>query len=151
MKPLSIKHITMLKNKLLIAISLLCSIVFTGCELNEADGDWDPIKITVNGHECKSIYKVPTDGGVFKINSKNYGSLWLNDVKENGEIIWPKNSDWSDYMNIHLTTDWYEVQYDEAGNIVVAIQPKGKDAQSRNLRFDVECGDAFSSITLQQE
>lgn len=142
----------MLKNKLLIAISLLCSIVFTGCEQNEADGDWDPIKITVNGNECKSIYKVPADGGEFKVYSKNYGSLWLNDVKENGVVVWPEDrSDWSDYMNIHLTTDWYEVQYDEAGNIVVDIQPKGKDAQSRSLRFEVESGDAFSSITLQQE
>lgn len=144
----------MLKNIFIIAVSLLCSIVFTGCEQNEADGDWDPIKITVNGNSVKSnsTYKVPTVGGEFKIFSKNYGSLWLNDVKENGVVVWPEDrSDWSDYMNIHLTTDWYEVQYDEAGNIVVAIQPKGKDTQSRSLRFGVESGDAFSSITLQQE
>lgn len=141
----------MMKNKLFIIICILCSAVFSACELNEADGDRDPIQITVNGNKCKSTYKVPADGGEFKIYSKNYGSLWLNDVKENGNVVWPDNYDWSDYRNIYLTTDWYEVQYDEVDNIVVDIQPKGKELPPRSLRFGVECGDAFSYITLLQE
>lgn len=141
----------MLKNKFFIAVCLLCSAWLSGCERIEEDGRWAPIQITVNGNKCKSTYKVPADGGEFKIYSKNYGSLWLNDVKENGNVVWPDNYDWSDYRNIYLTTDWYEVQYDEAGNIVVDIQPKGKDVASRSLRFGVECGDAFSYITLLQE
>ncbi len=141
----------MLKNKFLLGLCLLTSVVFTGCEQNENDGDWDPIQITINGIQSKTIHKVPAAGGQFKIFSKNYGSLWLNSVQENDKVVWPKDNNWSDFKNINLASDWYKVQYDEAGNIVVDVQPKSEDVPSRSLKFAVECGDAFSSITLLQE
>lgn len=145
-----IKETIMLKNKLLIALYLLCSIAFVGCE--EVDGKWDPIQITVNGERCKaSTYKVSADGGEYKIYSKNYGELWLNAVMADGNRVWPVEHDWLNYKDIHLTKDWYELQYDSTGNIVVNIKAKEKSAASRTLRFEVECGDAFGSITLLQE
>lgn len=128
----------------------LSSILWVGCSKN--DGDWDSIQITVNDKKCKtSSYKVPLAGGEFKIYSKNYGSLWLNSVKENGNLVWPEHYDWTDYKNIHLTNEWYEVLYDKAGNIVVTIQPKDKSTSSRSISLDVESGDAFGSITLLQD
>lgn len=137
--------------RLIIVLGLfICSTVFAGCD--EEDGGWDPIQITVNGDKCKtSSYKVSSEGGEFRIYSKNYGSLWLNSVKENGDVVWPEDCDWSDYKNIHLTGEWYDAQYDESGNIVVNMQAKDKSASSRSITFEVECGDAFSSITLIQE
>ena len=75
----------------------------------------------------------------------------MNAVKENDKIVWPEKYDWSDYKNIHLTKEWYEIQYDSSGNIVVNINAQEKASASRTLKFEVECGDAFSSITLLQE
>ncbi len=142
----------MLKNKFLLALYLLCSIVCTGCDVVEEDGKWDPIQITVNGDRCKSsTYKVSADGGVYKIYSKNYGELWLIAVTENSNRVWPEDNDWSNYKSIHLTKEWYEIQYDINGNIVVSINAKEKSSASRELTFKVECGDAFGSITLFQE
>lgn len=141
----------MKQNRLILILGLfLSAIVFAGCD--EEDGKWDPIQITVNGKKCKSsTYNVPASGGEYKIISKNYGSLWLNAVLENRNVVWPENGDWSDYKNIHLTNDWYEIRYDESGNIVVNIQAKDNSISSRGISFEVECGDAFSSITLLQE
>lgn len=140
-----------MKNQLFIALCMLCSFAFIGCG-DPVDGDWDPIQITVNGERCKtSTYKVSADGGEYCIYSKNYGGLWLNAVSENGTVVWPENYDWSDYVNIYLTKDWYEVTYDKNGNIVVIIHAKEKSVPSRTLTFSVECGDAFGSITLLQE
>lgn len=143
---------TMMLKKKIIMLCLLGCVVFMGCDSNRLDGDWPSIQITVNGDKCKSTtFKVAADGGEYKIFSKNYGSLWLNDVKENGITVWPENYDWSDFKNIHLAKEWYEIQYDNSGNIVVNINPKEKTAVSRTLTFAVECGDAFGSITLLQE
>ena len=144
------KDTIMLKNKLIISLCLLCSIAFIGCD--EEDGKWDPIQITVNGNRCKSsTYKVSADGGEYKIYSKNYGELWLNAVEEDGKTVWPEEYDWSNYKNIHLAKEWYEIQYDSSGNIAVNIKAKEKASDSRTLKFEVECGDAFGSITLLQE
>ncbi len=141
-------HTTM-KNTFYIALILLCSFPIIGCE--PKDGGWDPIQITVNGNRCKSAtYKVPAEGGEYRISSRNYGGLWLNDVRENGTVVWPENYDWSDYKNINLTGEWYEVTYDK-DDIVVSIHAKGKSVESRSLTFSVECGDAFGHITLLQE
>ncbi len=140
----------MLKAKLIVLLSLLCSIAFVGCE--SKDGDWDPIEITVNGNRYKkSTFKVAQSGGEYKLFSKNYGELWLNEVKENGNKVWPKDYEWSDYKKIHLATEWYDVHYDESGNIVVSISPKEAESEARSLTFMVECGDAFGNITLLQE
>ena len=145
-----LKDTIMQKSKLLIALCFLCSTAFIGCV--EEDGKWAPIQITVNGNRCKSsTYKVSADGGEYKIYSKNYGELWLNAVKEGDSRVWPEEYDWSNYKNIHLTKEWYEIQYDSSGNIVVNIKAKEKTDNSRTLRFEVECGDAFGSITLLQE
>ena len=142
----------MLKNKLILALSLLCSVTFSGCDSEELDGKWDPIQVTINGNKCKSsTFKVPAEGGEYKIYSKNYGELWLNSVIENGNTVWPENYNWSDYKNIHLTGEWYEIQYDDNGNIVANISSKEKTAPSRNLKFEIEVGDAFGHVTLLQE
>lgn len=145
----------MLKNKLLIALCLIGSIAFTGCTKEEGlrDGDWSPIQITVNGNEYNlPIYKVAAAGGEYKIYSKNYGRLWLIDVVEDGNRVWPNDGDdRSDFENLHVTKDWYEIQYDVRGNIVVSISAKEKSAASRSLMLSLENGDAFSSITLLQE
>ena len=70
---------------------------------------------------------------------------------EDDNKVWPEEYDWSNYKDIHLTKEWYDIQYDSNGNIVVNIKAKEKSAVSRTLRFEVECGDAFGSITLLQE
>ena len=143
----------MKRSRLIILGWLLFSLAgFAGCSEEEKDGLWPAIQITVNGQKCKdTTYKVSAEGGEYKIYSQNYGSLWINVIHENGNIVWPVEYDSLDYKNINLKSSWYEVQYDNSGNIVVNIQPMEKSATSRSLSFSVECGDAFGSITLLQE
>lgn len=144
----------MKRNCLLLTLGVLLSVLaMSGCDVLDPalDGKWDPIQITVNGSRCKaSTYRVPAEGGEFSLYSANYGSLWLNEVKENGRTVWSDNYNWQDYRSIHLTTDWYEVQYDHEGKLVVIISPIGATHTPRSLRFEVECGDAFGSITFEQ-
>lgn len=141
----------MLKRKSFIILGLiLSSFALNSCE--SKDGDVEDIQITINGKNCQSsTFDVSTSGGEYKVYSKNYGTLWLNEITENGNTVWPENHDWLDYKNIHLTQEWYNIQYDESGNIVVNIQAKEKDTPSRSLTFYVECGDAFDTITLSQK
>lgn len=142
----------MLRNKFFVALTLLCATAFTGCKKELLDGDWPPIQITVNGKECKSCtYVVPETGGEYKIYSKNYGGLWLLSVTENDTKVWPEGYDWSNFQEIHLTGEWYEVQYDDIHNIVVTINPKESSTAPRSLDFRVEVGDAFGHVTLVQE
>lgn len=143
----------MISSKTYYVIGLFLSpIILSRCSFVAEDGDWDPIQITVNGNKCKSsTYAIPVSGGEYKIFSKNYGSLWLNTVKENGLIIWPKYNEVLDFKDINLTDEWYKVKYDETGNIVVDIEPIDNEVMMRSLTFDVQHGDAFGSITLQQE
>lgn len=152
MKSILIKD-TIMKKKFIFALGILLSITFTGCDdEKEVVGEWDPIQITVNENICKSsTFEVSADGGEYRIYSKNYGELWLNAVIEEGKIVWAEEYDWSNYKNIHLTKEWYEVTYDNSNNIVVNIHAKEKESSARSLTLNVECGDAFGSITLLQK
>lgn len=142
----------MTRNKYLTAILLLlCVTLFCGCSNNALDGDWPAIQLTINGKVHKShTYNVPVEGGEYKIYSKNYGSLWLIGVMEDDERVWPTESSY-DYRTIHLTNDWYELQYDQEGNIVVHIAPLPEEMPLRTLYLSLECGDAFKDISLEQK
>lgn len=140
----------MIKHVIIYLCLLLGTIIVVSC--NKDDGKWDSIQITINGKVCKSeTFKVPTDGGEFNIYSNNYGSLWLKGVKENDKIVWPENFDFSDFRNIHLTKEWYEIKYDNSGNINICIKPKQEEDSKRSLNLSLESGDVFKNITLVQE
>lgn len=146
-----------MKRFLFATLALLTMVGIWSCgndDEKEIIGNWPPIKVTVNGTECGSIpfLDVPAEGGVFRIFSENYGSLWLTVIRENEiVVVWPaKEEDMADYKNIHLTKDWYEVKYDETGNIVVTIQPL-TNGSSRSLYIGLEAGDAFGGVTLTQK
>lgn len=136
------------------AALLLAPVVLAGCEAQ--DGDWDPIRFSVNDKNCpktkyECTYDAPAEGGTFRIGSSNYGSMfWPLEVYDDGRKIWPENYDFSDYWNLHLESDWYDVQYDVHGYLVVELQPKPASAPSRSLKFHIECGDSFGEFTLRQ-
>ena len=131
---------------------LLCLPLFVGCSEEELkDGDWPPIQFMVNETQCKkNTFNVSPEGGEYKLYSKNYGILWLMGIDEDSNPVWPTADSNPDFMKIHLERGWYEVQYDEQGNIVVSILPLSEEVSSRSLRFQVECGDAFGSFTFMQ-
>ena len=68
-------------------------------------------------------YSVPANGSIFMINSKNYGKLWLNTIKEDGEIVYDDKFSSASLKYTHVTAEWYEVQYDKDENIIANIQP----------------------------
>ena len=144
----------LIKKTFLIASLLLGLVALAGCsdEKELRVGEWPPIQFTVNEVQCKtSVYKVGLDGGEYKVSSSNYDNLWLNSVWEDSLQIWPEEGNPLPSPEAHLTTDWYEVQYDKKCNLVVSIQPKTKDSPSRSLQFRMQLGDAFGTITLSQE
>ena len=126
--------------------------MLTSCE--SEDGKWDPIKLTINGAKCKkSTQDVPVEGGVYKVYSSNYGQLWLIGVMEDGERLKPVGDEYSVVgPEVRYEGSWYDVRYDEAGNIVVSIDalPSGETEVKRSLYLDLESGDAFSSFTFRQ-
>lgn len=134
-------------------VTLLAGAALCGsCTKEAIDGDWAPIKITVNGVRHKSdVCEVPKEGGEYRFYSMNYGTMWLNEVDENATRVWPLDYDWSDYRKIDLRGEWYAVKYDADGNIVVSVQPMEQQGAARTLTLHVECGDAFDKITLQQQ
>ncbi|MCF0201926.1 MAG: hypothetical protein HUK08_01040 [Bacteroidaceae bacterium] len=139
-------------NRTLFAIfSIVAAIAFSSC--TKADGDWDDIEVTVNGQYCESeTLDVPAEGGVYVISSRNYGALWILKIQESAGKVWPEKYDWSDWRNIDLTTDWYNVKCNASGEAVVTIKPKAKDAaDSRMLAFEFEYGDVFTWFALIQK
>ena len=142
----------MIKKLIFTLACIVSSAMLVSCGDDFVDGNWDPIEITVNGIKCKSnVCEVPANGGVFKIFTKNYGSPWLNEVDENGKRVWPIDGSWTDYKDIDLKGDWYSVQYDKSGNIMVTIMHKVADTPERNIKFYLECGDSFGEISLVQK
>lgn len=137
------------------AVLLLAPVVLAGCEAQ--DGDWDPIRFSVNDKNCPKTkydctYDAPAQGGTFRIGSSNYGKMfWPYEICDDGRKIWPENYDFSDYRNLHLESDWYDVQYDIHGYLVVELQPKPASVPSRSLLFKIECGDSFGEFTLRQQ
>lgn len=148
------KTMMQIKHLFAAAVVLLAPTVLSGCE--SKDGDWDPIRYSVNDEVCPKkphdcVYDAPAEGGTFRIGSSNYGSMfWPVEVCEGDRKIWPENYDSSDFRNLHLENDWYDVQYDVHGYLVVVLEPKPADAPSRSLKFQIECGDAFGKFTLRQ-
>lgn len=142
-----------LKRFLLTASILLGLSLLAGCKHEALDGDWPAIKVTINGKYHKpATYEVSPEGGEYKVYSKNYGSLWLCTIWENGEVVWPDKDDPRyNFRDIHLVGKWYEVQYDAEGNLVVKIQSKDDDAESRSLTFELESGDAFKTLIFEQK
>lgn len=143
-----------IKKTFFIASLLLGSVALAGCsdEKELRDGEWPPIQFTVNEVQCKtSVYKVGPDGGEYKVSSSNYDNFWINSIWEDSLLMWPEGGNPRPSLEAHLTTDWYEVQYDIKCNLVVSIQPKTKDSPSRSLQFRMQSGDGFGTITLSQE
>lgn len=137
----------MIKTRLYIALTILCSIIVFGCDSKD---DYS-IQITVNGFECKpSSFSVPADGGIFEIFSPNYGLLWLNAIKKEGKIVYDQKFNSASYLYTHVTGDWYEVYYDAADEIVVKIQPNN-GVTTRSISLELQHGDVFRTITFLQD
>lgn len=143
----------MIKKTILAFAALLMAVFsFAGCEKNNTiEGIWPEIQVTVNGQLVKDHkYEVSVMGGVYKISSKNYGSLWLYEIRENGTIVWPEGGIWTTYPDIDLVGDWYKVVCDEEENFVVTIAQLPDGVNSRTLEFSLEFGDAFSQVKFYQ-
>lgn len=143
----------MRKWKMLPAIILAFGFLsVSSCSNEEKEdpiGKWPPIKLTVNGAEYNSItYAVPAEGGEYKLYSSNYGSLWLNSVKENDDVVWYSTAE--DFSKVNVSGEWYTLNYDSDGNIVVNINAAKADNKERTIYLELECGDAFSSIQFKQ-
>ena len=119
----------------------------TSCEAE--DGNWSPVELTVNGSRYrKTVYKVPAKGGEYRLNSKNYGSLWLCCVYENDSRQWYAEA--PAMQREGYESSWYRVYYDEDKNIVVSIDDKEEDEPERGFEIGMAIGDASTSLTLKQ-
>lgn len=135
--------------KFFIAIGILVSsITFVSCGDDDIVGIWDPIQTTVNGEYCKSgVFKVPAEGGVYNISSNNYGTPRLNGISENDKSV-DCSSLFSD-TTLTLVKEWYKVNCHKEFSVTIAAKENG--TPSRKLELEIQCGDAYGSLTLLQE
>lgn len=135
----------------LVASMVLCTSFFCGCsdEKEPVDGPGDPIQLTINGIVCKdNTYNVLPRGGQFNLYSKNYGKLYVATIEENEVLVFPSEGTRSnDFL---IEKEWYDVHYNEEGEIVVRFWPMQEGDSSRSLTLIVRHINTFRTIKFIQ-
>lgn len=127
-----------MKSKLRIIALFVFSL--TACSKN--DGDWDGIKWS------DSQVTFSAQGGTRKVHAKNYSSVWINGMSEEGSQSY-----------IHAQTDtlgydtYCEGPWAEAGakgNVITVTVAPNNTTATRTMIIDGESGDAFGQIKITQ-
>mgnify|MGYP002626830638 CR=1 FL=1 len=140
---------------LLVLISLVsCEDLFT-----TKDGDWPPIKVD------KSRLSFTPEGGSETVTLKNYSSWWIYGAHEgayqdeNGawryeNYIYPTPEN-EDDLDAWFSIDggWYHASVPDRGrskSLIVTVNAN-YSREERKAFIEMECGDAFTSISISQE
>ena len=121
--------------KLLIMI-VACITVLTAC--NRKDGDWPPIKLS------HSTLTVPLEGGTVQTMVINYSELWLIGLTRDSKRVVERVDDWRILESPYLTAK-------SEGQLVIITVAPSNDGKNHTYVIDVENGDAFSEITIEQK
>lgn len=136
-----------MKTRFLTMSALLvgCLVFFTSCceiEITAPDGEWDPIKLT------KSNFSASPNGDTLRCRFKNYSSGWFTNVEVNGQ-----------YLDIHPSDSLFNPKSIKCE--VLKAETRGKDiciivgpnttSSHRYIKVGIECGDAFSHISISQD
>ena len=130
-----------MKRKLLLVCMAMLTLLF--CDCDKDDGDWSPIKLTKNPLE------VPAEGGTVQTSVKNYSSLWLIGLMRDGKRINIESANEQGQRDIFNIKSEYLTAHSEGQRVTITVAPSS-DGQAHIYVIEVENGDAFSSITVNQ-
>ena len=140
--------------KLGILFLSVASILLAGCDKDEPDGLWPPIKLD------KSSITFSAQGGQETVSMKNYSFWWINAGYEGMENI---NGEWvynnvatpecsEEYNYDILDGGWYQAVVPNNGRsnqLVVTVQANSTGVE-RKATIAMEAGDAFTTIQISQ-
>ncbi|MCQ2376229.1 MAG: hypothetical protein MJ069_10090 [Salinivirgaceae bacterium] len=129
----------------MMALSVCCIAILGACckiEVVTRDGDWDPIKLS------KSSFVASANGDTLRCQLKNYPSGWFDYVSLNGKYLEIYQSDSAfNFQDIKCRILQAKVT---GKNICVIVEPNNTH-YSRFIEVGIECGDAFSHISIVQD
>jgi hypothetical protein len=129
--------------KKIILLACLSMLTLSACDISEPDGKWSPIKLTKNPLE------VPAEGGTVKTSVKNYSSLWLIGLMRDGKRISVEGTNDQGQRDIFNIKSEYLSAHSEGQNVTITVAPSSDDMAHKYV-IEVEYGDAFSTITVNQ-
>ena len=140
------------KNVFLIMLMLaIASILLISCDKDNKtlDGDWPRMQWdNQNGLEnIDNVYQIPASGGTYKMVCKNYGTFWINGIKEDDTVL-ITSLEADNFMDIKGS--WSRAQ-SVNGELILTIDPLYEATESRQLEVYLESGDAFYTFHFLQK
>lgn len=109
---------------------------------DDLDGDWDPMKWRVPKEMKKNILEVPSIGGIYTLECKNYKGFWLSDIYENDQLVGSPS-------DLRLKEGQWSVVKVEKNMMIVSIAPNMTDS-ARTLVVHPTAGDIFDTFAFKQ-
>lgn len=106
------------------------------------DGGGDPMDWSSEIALKDGAIEVPADGGTYVLKCKNYSSIWLSNVKVNGEYVEFQNNE-----NRSLQGEWFKISIDQEV-MTVSIDPNPEQLE-RTLSLTVTVGDVFDAFRFE--
>ena len=134
---------------LLMLMLAVASMLLISCDKETIDGNWPRMQWdNQSGLEMiDNVYQIPASGGTYKMVCKNYGTFWINGIKEDDiELITSLEAD--NFMDIKGS--WSRAQ-SVKGELILTIDPLDEATESRRLEVYLESGDAFYTFHFLQK
>lgn len=108
----------------------------------ELDGGWDPMEWSAEGGVGKDgSISVPAAGGTYTFACKNYGGIWLSDIRVGGELL--------EYDGFyHAQGKWISIDTDK--NILTVTISPNDSGEARTATVGVTAGDIFDYFDFKQ-
>lgn len=141
---MKIKSVFLMMLMLAVAGMLLIS-----CDKDRPLGDWPRMQWdNQSGLEMiDNVYQIPASGGTYKMVCKNYGTFWINGIKEDERVV-VSSLEADNFMDIKGS--WSQAQ-SVKGELILTIDPLDEATESRRLEVYLESGDAFYTFHFLQK
>lgn len=123
---------------------LIILFIFTRCDEQEGDTPrmkWSPSVKTKKG--ISTTISVPSNGGTYTFRCKNYNTLWIASVCEDGKYKHPE-----DYYN-YVSEDWVNIKLIKDNMTVVLSQNKRN--VNRTIEVNISVGNTGTIFIFNQE
>ena len=134
---------------LMMLMVAVASMLLISCDKDRPLGDWPRMQWdNQSGLEMiDNVYLIPASGGTYKMVCKNYGTFWINGIKEDERVV-VSSLEADNFMDIKGS--WSQAQ-SVKGELILTIDPLDEATESRRLEVYLESGDAFYTFYFLQK
>lgn len=134
---------------LMILMLAVAGMLLISCDKDRPLGDWPRMQWdNQSGLEMiDNVYQIPASGGTYKMVCKNYGTFWINGIKEDERVV-VSSLEADNFMDIKGS--WSQAQ-SVKGELILTIDPLDEATESRRLEVYLESGDAFYTFHFLQK